>query len=107
MSAKIRLVRIGTKSKPFYRIAVIDESSARNARTIDVLGYYDPKKEPTLFEIDKEKVELWLKKGAQPSDVVRKYLGKAGILPPLDVTKMKKRAPKKEAPAEPAAAPAA
>ncbi|MFA5103659.1 MAG: 30S ribosomal protein S16 [Candidatus Margulisiibacteriota bacterium] len=96
MSAKIRLLRLGTRGKPFYRVVVMDESSARNSKTIEILGTYDPRKEPASFEVSKEKVEAWLKKGALPTDTVRKYLGKAGILSPVNFDKAKKRAPKKE-----------
>ena len=106
MSAKIRLNRVGSKSKPYYRIVVIDESSARNGVSLETLGHYDPRKEPVIFDINKEKTEAWLKKGAIPSDVVRKYLGKAGILAPVNYDKKPKRKPKGEAAAE-AAKPAA
>jgi small subunit ribosomal protein S16 len=91
---------MGTRSKPFYRIVVIDESSARNARTIEIIGNYDPHKEPSSFEVKKERAEYWLSKGAQPSDVVRKYLGKAGILPALNFDKKKKKLSKEEAKAK-------
>lgn len=104
MSAKIRLTRAGSRGKPFYRIVVLDESSARNASPLDFLGHYDPRKEPSIFEIDKEKTESWLKKGALPSETVRKYLGKAGILPAVDYSKKNKKASKKAAAEAPAAA---
>lgn len=107
MSAKIRLLRLGTRGKPFYRVVVMDESSARNSKTIEVLGTYDPRKEPASFEVNKEKVEAWLKKGALPTDTVRKYLGKAGILPPVNFDKATKRAPKNAVSAPADAAPAA
>ncbi len=107
MSAKIRFLRLGTRGKPFYRVVVMDESSARNSKTIEVLGTYDPRKNPVSFEVNKEKTEAWLKKGALPTDTVRKYLGKIGILPAVNFDKAAKRAPKKAAPAEVSAAPAA
>lgn len=107
MSAKIRLLRLGTRGKPFYRVVVMDESSARNSKTIEVLGTYDPGKDPASFNVSKEKAEAWLKKGALPSDTVRKYFGKAGILPSVNFDKAKKRAPKKAASAAADAAPAA
>ncbi len=107
MSAKIRFLRLGTRGKPFYRVVVMDESSARNSKTIEVLGTYDPRKEPASFDVSREKVEAWLKKGALPTDTVRKYLGKAGILPPVNFEKATKRAPKKASSAEAGAAQAA
>ncbi len=94
MAAKIRMTRMGGRSKAFFRVVVIDESSARDARPIDILGHYDPKKEPAIFEVDKDKAAAWIKKGAIPSPTVRKYLGKIGVLQPVDYSKAKKRAPK-------------
>ncbi len=96
MAAKIRLKRIGAKSKPFYRVIVIDESSACNGRPIELLGHYDPRKEPSVFEVNVEKTKEWLKKGAQPSDVVRRYLGKIGVLPPANFDKKPKKPSKSE-----------
>lgn len=103
MAAKLRLTRVGSKSKPYYRVVVIDESSARDARSIEVLGHYDPRKEPSVFDVNKEKVAEWLKKGALPTPTVRKQLGKIGLLSAVDYSKKKKRAPKGEQPAESAA----
>lgn len=94
MSTKIRLSRAGKKSQPFFRVVVIDESFPRNGRPIEVVGHYDPRKEPSIFEVRRERVEEWLKKGAVPSDVVRKYLGKIGILSAVDFSKKKKKSPK-------------
>jgi len=95
LAAKIRLQRMGSKSKPFYRVVVMDESSPRDSETLEILGIYDPRKKPSLFEVDKEKVESWLKKGALPTDTIRKYLGKIGILAPVNFDKKPKRQPKK------------
>ncbi len=96
LAAKIRLTRIGTTGKPVYRVIVIDESSARNGRPIEILGSYDPKKEPAAFEVKKERVEYWLSKGAQPSPTMRKYFGKIGIMPAVNFDKTKKKAPKEK-----------
>ncbi len=103
MSAKIRLNRVGSKSKPYYRIVVIDESSARNGTSLEVLGHYDPRKEPASFEVNKEQAQLWLNKGAIPSDVVRKYFGKIGLMEPVNFDKKPKRKPKGEVAEQPAA----
>ncbi len=91
MAAKIRLTRIGTKGKPYYRVIVIDESSARNASPIEILGQYVPGAEPSVFEVDKDKTSAWLKKGATPSPTVRKYLGKIGLISAVDYSKKKKK----------------
>lgn len=106
MAAKLRLTRVGSKSKPYYRIVVMDESSARDSRAVEVLGHYDPRKEPSVFEVNKEKALEWIKKGAMPTETVRKLLGKAGVLPPVNFDKKKKKLPKGEAPAAEAAKPA-
>ena len=94
MAAKIKLKRIGTRKKPVYKIVVIDESAATKSSAVDVLGNYNPRVQPTLINFNKEKTEKWLKIGATPTDKVRILLGKAGILPPVDFSKMVKRQPK-------------
>ena len=106
MAAKIKLQRKGAKNKPFYRVVVQDESAARDGRVIEILGQYDPRLEPSLFEVDKERTKDWLSKGAEPTEKVRILLGKAGILPPVDLAALPKRKPKAEEKAEkPAEAP--
>lgn len=97
MAAKIKLKRIGARKAPMYRIVVLDESAPTKQVAIEVLGTYNPRCEPTQCEFKKEKVEEWLKKGAQPTDKVRILLGRAGILPPVDFTGKVKRKPRKEA----------
>lgn len=96
MAAKIKLQRKGTKSRPFYRVIVQDESEARDGKAITVLGKYHPLVKPTLFEVDKEKTLTWISKGAKPTEKVRILLGKAGILPPVDLASLKKKKPKAE-----------
>jgi len=96
LAAKIKLQRKGAKNKPFYRVVVQDESAARDGRVIEVLGQYDPLKETALFEVDKEKTQAWLAKGAEPTEKVRILLGKAGIMPPVDLASLHKRKPKAE-----------
>lgn len=76
---KIRLMRMGTKKKPFYRVVVADSRSPRDGKFIEVLGRYDPRREPSLIELDEEKTLQWLRKGAQPSDPVRKLMEIKGI----------------------------
>ena len=94
MAAKIRLKRIGAKNRPFYRVVVQDEATARKSNAIEVLGHYNPLKEPAIFEVNKEKTLEWLKKGATPTEKVRVLLGKAGILPAVSFEGRKKKAPK-------------
>jgi len=74
---KLRLMRFGAKKKPSYRIAVIDSQRARQSKTLDTVGYYNPLIEPVEFKIDLEKVNYWLKKGAQPSETVSSLINRA------------------------------
>jgi small subunit ribosomal protein S16 len=72
LSVKIRLTRVGSKKQPYYRIVVTDSRSPRDGRFIENIGTYDPKTEPSDIKVDKEKALDWLKKGAQPSNTVKK-----------------------------------
>ncbi len=74
---KIRLKRLGAHKNPFYRIVVADSRYPRNGRFIEELGYYDPMKTPADVKLDMEKVEKWLKNGAQPTETVRALINKA------------------------------
>ena len=74
MAVKIRLRRMGAKKAPFYRVVVADSRYPRDGRFIEEIGYYDPIKEPVVVNIDKEKAEEWIKKGAQPTDTVKRLL---------------------------------
>jgi small subunit ribosomal protein S16 len=75
MSARIRLKKLGTKKRPFYRIVVMDRMSARDGRTIDEVGVYHPiETEDKQVRFDAEKVRDWIAKGATASDTVRKLL---------------------------------
>lgn len=76
---RIRLMRMGAKKKPYYRVVVADSRSPRDGRFIEILGRYDPRQEPSLIELDEEKALDWLHKGAQPSDQVRKLMEITGI----------------------------
>ena len=76
---KIRLKRMGMKKRPFYRIIVANSTSPRDGRHIDQLGYYDPMTDPATVKIDADKTRLWLQRGAQPTDTVRKLLRTQGI----------------------------
>jgi len=76
---KIRLKRIGAKKKPFYRIIVADARSPRDGKFIDQVGTYDPKADPSIINVDAEKVKKWLGNGAQPTETVKKLLKIAGV----------------------------
>ena len=81
MAVRIRLMRMGAKKKPHYRIVAADARAARDGRFIELLGYYDPKKNPPDVKVDKEKVMKWLKNGAQVTDTVKTILKKQNLDP--------------------------
>jgi small subunit ribosomal protein S16 len=99
---KIRLKRMGTTKRPVYRLVVADSRSPRDGRFIESIGFYDPLPNPAVVSIDADRVQLWLRRGARPSDSARQLLVKEGILAarPFKIT------PRPE-PAEPEKAPAA
>lgn len=80
VAVRIRLMRMGAKKKPFYRIVVADSESPRNGKFIERVGYYDPLKDPAEIRVDEEKVRKWLQMGAQPTETVMHILKKAGIM---------------------------
>lgn len=71
---KLRLMRLGSKKRPFYRIVAADVRSPRNGKFLDILGYYDPTKEPHVLKVDEEKIKSWVGNGAQPTNRVKKLL---------------------------------
>ena len=77
---KIRLRRMGAKKAPYYRIVVADARSPRDGRCIEEIGTYNPLTNPATVQVDAEKVQTWIKNGAQPTDTVRGLLKKAGVL---------------------------
>ena len=81
MAVRIRLSRVGAKKQPAYRVVVADARSARDSRSIETIGHYNPRTEPIELNIDADKAKSWLEKGAQPSDTVVRLFRKAGILP--------------------------
>ena len=80
MSVKIRLKRMGSKKRPFYRIVVADSRSPRDGRFIETVGTYNPLTEPEQVTLKEEAIMNWLSNGAQPSDTVRNILSKQGVM---------------------------
>ena len=76
MAVKIRLRRMGAKKAPFYRVVVADSRYPRDGRFIEEIGTYDPTKGQALVNIDTAKADEWIKKGAQPTDTVKRLLKK-------------------------------
>jgi small subunit ribosomal protein S16 len=70
----IRLARIGKKKRPFYRVVVTEKTRPRNGRFVEIVGTYDPLKKPATVDVNTERVQYWISKGAQPSDTVRSLL---------------------------------
>ncbi len=79
MAVKIRLARHGSKKRPFYRIVVADSRSPRDGRFIEVVGTYDPMKNPAKVELNNDRILEWLGKGASTTATVKVLLKKAGI----------------------------
>jgi len=84
MAVRIRLTRVGATKQPAYRVVVMDSRGARDSRSIETLGHYNPRTEPVEFVVDVEKVKKWLAQGAQPSDTVSRLLQAAGVLPKVE-----------------------
>jgi len=73
---KIRLQRQGKKKAPFYHVVVADSRSPRDGKIVEKIGTYDPMTEPATVNLDKEKVEKWIKNGAKPTDSVKQLIEK-------------------------------
>jgi small subunit ribosomal protein S16 len=79
MAVKLTLTRVGSKKNPIYRIVAADSRSPRDGKFIEIVGRYNPQLEPSLIEVDEEKVRGWLQKGAQPTETVGRLLKIKGI----------------------------
>ena len=119
MAVKLRLMRMGKKKQPTYRVVAADSRKARNGRIIEAVGFYDPRRDPSVIEIDNDKAVGWLRNGAQPTERVEKLLkitgawdefkgqpagtsGTAAPIAPVEETAVEE-APVEEAPVEEAA----
>lgn len=78
MAVKLRLMRMGKKKQPTYRVVAADSRSPRNGRFIEIIGTYEPRKDPSVINIDNERAVHWLSNGAQPTDRVEKLLRISG-----------------------------
>jgi small subunit ribosomal protein S16 len=78
---RIRLMRMGMKGQPSYRVVVADARSPRDGRFIENIGWYNPLTEPSTIQIDAERAKYWMGVGAQPSEAVQTLFKRAGILP--------------------------
>jgi len=79
VAVKIRLMRVGKKKQPTYRVVVADARSPRDGRIIETIGHYGPRQEPSHIDIDADKALHWLRKGAQPTEQAQKLLTASGV----------------------------
>jgi small subunit ribosomal protein S16 len=91
LAVKIRLKRMGSRKKPFYRIVVADSRSPRDGRFIETVGTYNPLLDPAEVNIKEDLIIDWLGKGAQPSDTVRNILSKEGVMKKFHEAKYAKK----------------
>ena len=118
MAVKLRLMRMGKKKQPTYRVVAADSRSPRNGRFIEIIGTYEPRQDPSVIKIDNERAVHWLQHGAQPTERVEKLLKISGAwteatgetvdaaVPTAAPKKSKKQLEKEAEAAEAAAAPA-
>ncbi len=78
MAVKLRLMRMGKKKQPTYRVVAADSRSPRNGRFIEIIGIYEPRQDPSVIKIDNDRALHWLRHGAQPTDRVEKLLKISG-----------------------------
>src|SRR3954467_5747261 len=84
VAVKLRLMRMGKKKQPTYRVVAADSRSPRNGRFIEIVGHYDPRRDPSVIVIDNDKAVAWLKQGAQPTETVAKLLKISGAYDVLE-----------------------
>ncbi|MBW1668984.1 MAG: 30S ribosomal protein S16 [Deltaproteobacteria bacterium] len=80
MAVRIRLARMGAKKKPYYRLVAANSEAPRDGKFLEILGSYDPTKDPASIKLQKEKISQWLEKGAMPTGSARAILEKEGLL---------------------------
>ena len=111
MAVRLRLMRMGKKKQPTYRVVAADSRSPRNGRFIEIIGTYQPRLEPSVVKIDNERAVHWLQNGAQPSETVEKLLKISGawadykgeqFVPPVPPAPKTKSSLKKSEPSAPA-----
>lgn len=87
MAVKLRLVRMGKKKQPYYRVIAADARSPRDGRFIEIIGRYSPRTEPSEIVIDNDKAVKWLRQGAQPTETVHKLLKISGAWAQFEAAK--------------------
>jgi small subunit ribosomal protein S16 len=79
MAMKLRLTRVGSKKRPFYRLVAMNSATRRDGRALEYLGYYNPMTNPAVINLDEENIKKWIEKGAKPTDTVKSLFKKAGF----------------------------
>jgi small subunit ribosomal protein S16 len=77
----IRLRRTGSKKRPFFRVVVTDSRTARDSSFVEVLGHYNPRTKPETLDINRERLDHWVKQGARPSDTIRTLVARMPVAP--------------------------
>ena len=90
MAVRLRLTRVGKKKQPTYRIVAADSRSPRDGRYLEIVGTYDPRREPSAITVDNDKAVEWLRKGALPSERVQKLLEVSGAWEQFQASKAAK-----------------
>jgi len=78
MAVRIRMTRMGAKKRPFFRLVAADSEAPRDGKFLDILGYYDPMKDPVVVKIHEDKMNYWIEQGARVSEAVKAILKKEG-----------------------------
>ncbi len=113
MSVRVRLTRVGSKKNPVWRVVVADQRSPRDGRVIEMLGHYNPQTEPSTVVIDRERLDHWIERGAEPTNTIRRLMrteNTVAVAPPTAAAAPAESGDEAEAPAaeaEPAAEPEA
>jgi len=94
VAVKLRLMRMGKKKQPTYRVVAADSRSPRDGRFIEILGTYEPRADPSIIKLDVDKTVKWLSDGAQPTETVAKLLKISGALEQFEASKAAKAAAK-------------
>ena len=92
MAVRIRLRRTGARKQPSYRFVVADAAAPRDGRFFEIVGHYNPRRQPVEIVLDEEKVKNWLARGAEPSDTVARLLAEKGLIEKAKVPTRKPRA---------------
>ena len=74
MAVRLRLTRVGSRKNPIWRVVVADQRSPRDGRVIEIVGRYNPQREPSEIVLDRQRIDHWLARGAQPTDTVKQLL---------------------------------